>query len=538
MPGSNGTPPPVLDMQGIDKHFPGVQALADASLRIAAGEVHGLVGENGAGKSTIIKVLAGVYPRDAGEVRVDGTELDEITPSAVHDLGVRFIHQELHLVPHFSVAESVFMGTERTAFGLVRRREMRARAEAFLAERLGATIDGRTLVRDLGPAERKLVQIARALVDEGARLVVFDEPTAPLAAAEIGRVFAAVRRLREQGIASLYVSHYLAEITELCDRVTVFRNGTDVGSLDALDEHRHRELIRLMVGRELDRMFPERDAARGEVVLATEWLGDERRFRDINLTVHRGEIVGLAGLLGSGREELVDTLSGLRRARTGTIRIADRAARLRSPADALARGLALVPRDRRSDGLVLDMSASDNINLAALDDVASAGWLHRGEATARASDMVTRLDVRPPETTRAARLFSGGNQQKLVLARWLAADADVLVFDEPTVGVDIGAKAEIYRLMGELTERGAGLLVSSNDLAELLGICDRIVVLVRGEIVATVIRGEVDLDELVALTTGGSPAAAGAVEPEPDAPAADGPQADPAPHPADEEGDA
>lgn len=503
MPEGTAQRDPVLHMTGIDKRFPGVQALEDASLEVLPGEVHGLVGENGAGKSTIIKVLAGVHLPDAGQIVINGQELAAPTPHAVHELGVRFIHQELHLVPRFTVAESVFMGNERSGVLGLRRREMRRRTERFLADQLGAELDPGTLIRDLGPAERKLVQIARALIDEGATLVVFDEPTAPLAAQEIGRVFAAIRRLREQGVACLYVSHYLAEITELCDRVTVFRNGRDVGCLDRVDASSHGELIRLMVGRELGQMFPERTVRRGgPVAVEAKALGDGARFSDIDIELHEGEILGVAGLPGSGREELVDVLTGRRRARAGTLELGGVPVRLHSPADALEHGLALVPRDRRQDGLVLDMTAADNTNLSTLDKVARYGWVLRRRAQERAAQMAERLDIRPPDPGRTARLFSGGNQQKIVLARWLAADAKVLVFDEPTIGVDIGARAEIYRLMGELADRGTAVLVSSNDMEELLGMCDRIVVLLRGSVVTTIERGQSDLAGLVALTTG------------------------------------
>jgi ribose transport system ATP-binding protein len=380
---------------------------------------------------------------------------------------------------------------------------MRARAERFLRDHLGAEIDGRTLIRDLGPAERKLVQVARALIDEQARLVVFDEPTAPLAAAEVERVFAAIEGLKRAGIAILYVSHYLAEITSICDRVTVFRNGRDVGVLDEVAAASERELIRLMIGRELDQLFPERTAPQlGSPALELQHLGDGHRFDDVSLTVHHGEIVGLAGLLGSGREELVDTLVGLRRAHEGQLLVDSAEARVHSPADALDRGMALVPRDRRNDGLVLDLDVSGNINLATLDDVARGGWLSGEAALGRARELIARMDVRPEDPRVTTRLLSGGNQQKVVLGRWLAADANVLVLDEPTVGVDVGAKAEIYRLMADLAHGGAALLVSSNDSAELLGVCDRIVVLLRGRIVADVPATELTLDELVALTTG------------------------------------
>lgn len=501
----------VLSMTGISKAFPGVQALDAADLELAPGEVHGLVGENGAGKSTIIKILAGVYERDAGQVTVAGESIEHLTPTAVHEQGIRFIHQELHLVPYFTVTESVFMTHELAGpFGL-RRREMRTRAERFLREHLGADIDGRTLIRDLGPAERKLVQVARALIDEQARLVVFDEPTAPLAAAEVQRVFAAIEGLKRAGIAILYVSHYLSEITSICDRVTVFRNGRDVGVLDEVGPASEGELIRLMIGRELDQLFPDRPTpALGAPALELDGFGDGHRFQEVSLTVHHGEIVGLAGLLGSGREELVDTVVGLRRAESGHLRVDGTEAHVHSPADALDRGVALVPRDRRNDGLVLDLDVSGNINLATLAEVARGGLLSQDAALDRSRRLIERMDVRPDDPQMVTRLLSGGNQQKVVLGRWLAADADVLVLDEPTVGVDVGAKAEIYRLMADLARDGAGLLVSSNDSAELLGVCDRIVVLLRGRVVADLPAADLSLNDLVALTTGSAtPPAAG-----------------------------
>jgi ribose transport system ATP-binding protein len=503
---SSRTQDPLLRMSSITKTFPGVTALDRADLVIQPGEVHGLVGENGAGKSTIIKVLAGVYPRDGGQVAIAGTELDDLTPQAIHDVGVRFIHQELHLVPHFTVAESVFLGHElRGPLGL-RRRQMRTRAEEFLRGRLGAAIDVDTLVRDLSPAERKLVQVARALIDGAARLVVFDEPTAPLAATEVDKVFAAIAALRRDGIAVLYVSHYLGEITAICDRVTVFRDGCDVGVVEDVTHTSDRELIRMMIGRDLGQLFPERGSSvrADEPVLQVEALGDGERFADVSFSVNRGEIVGLSGLLGSGREQIVDVLLGLRARREGTIRLAGVAERIGSPADALDHGMVLVPRDRREEGLVLDMNVADNINMATLERSASFGLLRPKQARSLAMQLVTRMDVRPARPDATTRLLSGGNQQKVVLGRWLAADADVYVLDEPTVGVDVGAKAEIYRLLAELAGAGAGLLVSSNDPVELLGICDRVVVLLRGQVVADVMSTQITLDGLVALTTGSS----------------------------------
>ena len=497
----------VLEMGHISKTFPGVRALDRASLSVRRGEVHGLVGENGAGKSTIIKVLAGVYGADAGSVRIDGEQVETITPQSVHRLGVRFIHQEISLVPHFSVAESVFMGQEAKGALGVDKRSMRARAETFLAETLGDRIDGRALIRDLTVAQRKLVQIARALIDGRARLVVFDEPTAVLAANEIDTLFAAIRALRDDGIAIVYVSHYLAEIREICDRLTVFRNGADVGVLELDETVETAQIIRLMVGREIEEVYPPRRREPGRCLLEVDGLGDGQRFRDLALSVGAGEIVGLAGIIGSGRAELIDTLYGIRRTRSGEISVDGVPVAMTSPARAVKAGLVLVPRDRRNDGLVLDMNVADNINLATLDQVSTLGWLNRAAAAARSDEQVVRLDVRPRSSDAVARFLSGGNQQKVVLARWLASGARLFVLDDPTVGVDVGARSEIYKLVADLAEAGAGVLLCSNDLGELLGMCDRILVMVRGEIVADLEAADLDLEELMAVTTGSTPAA-------------------------------
>ncbi len=506
-----------LRMSGIAKAFPGVQALDDAGLEVREGEIHGLVGENGAGKSTIIKILAGVYPADAGNVEIGGEVLAALTPQAVRERGVRFIHQELSLVPHFTVAESVFMAQEIQGVTGLRTRHMRRRAEEYLAETLGVELDGRTLIRDLTVAQRKLVQIARALVDGEARLVVFDEPTAVLGAGDIEQLFSAIRGLKRQGISMVYVSHYLSEISEICDRVTVFRNGSNVGVVQ-LDGHTAAgdgagqldvvgvppEIITLMVGRAITDMYPERTAHAGEPVLEVSDLGDGSRFRNVSFEVRAGEVVGLAGIIGSGRLELIEAIYGIRRSRSGEVRIGGEAVTLRSPAVAVAAGAVLVPRDRRNDGLVLDMSVGDNINLATLDDVSTRlGWLRRALARARADRLVDRLDVRPRRSGAITGLLSGGNQQKVVLARWLATGAKVFLLDEPTTGVDIGARSEIYKIITSLAEQQAGVLLSSNNLGELLGLCDRVLVMVRGEIIGEYPTSDLTLDALVSLATSG-----------------------------------
>ena len=497
----------VLRMEHISKSFPGVRALDGASLSVRRGEVQGLVGENGAGKSTIIKVLAGVYRADGGSVTIGGEPVENVIPQSVHRLGVRFIHQEISLVPHFNVTESVFMGQEVDGVLGVAKRSMRARAESFLAGTLGAELDGRALVRDLTVAERKLVQIARALIDGQAKLVVFDEPTAVLAANEVETLFAAIRALRDRGIAMVYVSHYLNEIREICDRVTVFRNGADVGVIELGETVDTAEIIRLMVGREIEEVYPERRSAPGRRLLEVDGLGDGHRLNDVSLSVGAGEIVGLAGIVGSGRAELVDTLYGVRRARSGRVLLDGTPIPVTSPARAVEAGLVLVPRDRRNDGLVLDMSVADNVNVATLDEVSTFGWLNRGAAVRRSDEQVERLDVRPRASNAIARFLSGGNQQKVVLARWLASGARVFVLDNPTVGVDVGARTEIYGLVAELAAAGAGVLLCSNDLAELLGMCDRILVMVRGSIVANLAAADLELEQLLAVTTGSAAAA-------------------------------
>ncbi len=494
----------LLEMNEVSKAFPGVQALDAASLSVSNGEIHGLVGENGAGKSTIIKVLAGVYQKDAGLVSIDGERLDAISPAIIHDAGIRFIHQELHLVPHFTVAESVFMGQELSGPLGLKKAEMRDRAEAFLKNSLGAEIAAGRLIRNLGIAERKLVQIARALIDDKARLVVFDEPTAPLASGEISRLYKAIETLKQRGISMIYVSHYLGEISDLCDRVTVFRNGRDVAVLENRQAKSSDEIIRHMVGRDLGELYPERTHSTSPDLFTVEALSDGHRFHDVNLSVGKGEIVGIAGLIGSGREELTDALYGLHPIASGTVCLNSQDAIARVPSDAVASGIALVPRDRRHDGLVLDLSVSDNINLSSLDDVSKYKWEMRGAAAKRADALSHKLDIRPRRPSAISRFLSGGNQQKVVLARWLATDSKLFILDEPTVGVDIGAKVEIYQLIEDLARNGSGVLISSSDPTELLGMCDRIIVMMRGHVVANEPIDELTLERLVALTTSGN----------------------------------
>ena len=344
-----------LSLKQIIKDFPGVRALDKASLALRTGEVHGLVGENGAGKSTIIKILAGVYSADEGGVEIFGRTLQHVTPKSVHDAGVRFIHQELHLVPHFTVTESVFMGQEQGGLTGLSKAGMRAKTEAYLREKLAVSIPGGRLVRDLSTAERKLVQIARALIDGEARIVVFDEPTAPLASEEVHTLMKAIARLKADGISIIYISHYLEEITSICDRVTVFRQGRDVALFDEITENTGTEMVSAMVGREIDTLYPTSTRVAGESVFTVEALSDGEAFQNISFSIGSGEIFGIAG----GRQELIDCLYGLRRIKHGRISRGGKTVKISSAAQAVRHGIVLVPRDRRNDGLVLPMNVAE-----------------------------------------------------------------------------------------------------------------------------------------------------------------------------------
>lgn len=495
----------LLQMQAITKSFPGVRALDGVDLAVRAGEIHGLVGENGAGKSTIIKVLAGVYQAEEGRVVISGQALPNVTPTVVHDAGIRFIHQELHLVQHFTVTESVFMGQEISGPTGLSRKAMKTKAEAFFREALGADISGNTLIRDLGIAERKLVQIARALIDGQARLVVFDEPTAPLSSAETTKLFDAITKLKDRGIAMIYVSHYLAEITQICDRVTVLRNGKNVTVFETITPDSAEAMITAMVGREIEALFPAKTHSADGPILDVKDLYHEQ-FEVSEMSIKAGEIVGIAGLVGSGREELIDVLYGLKKRTRGQTLFQGSPLTLKTPAEAVSAGIVLVPRDRRHDGLVLDMTVSDNVNLASLDDISIGLIEQHRKGRLLAEQVAEKLDIRPRDPSATTRNLSGGNQQKVVLGRWLTKGAKMFILDEPTVGVDVGAKVEIYALIEKLAAGGAAVLVSSSDPAELVGLCDKIYVMLRGRIVAEVETQDLRVDTLVALTTGGQAA--------------------------------
>ncbi len=497
-----------LVMENISKRFSSVAALSAVTLTIGAGEIHGLIGENGAGKSTLIKILAGVYQADSGRVLLEGKTLPLGKPAAIEAAGIRVIHQELNLIPHFTVAESVFLGQEICSAGRLKRQHMAEITRQFFRERWQIDIDPRRLIRDLSLAERKLVQIARGLIDGKARLVVFDEPTAPLESHEASLVSDAILRLKSQGIAILYISHYLNEIATLCDRATVLRNGEVVAyaGRDLLQDT--DAIIRLMVGRDIGQLYAPRPSAvlpgdSAPPLLSVRNLSDGHQLQDISFAIQPGEIVGVAGLLGAGRDVLIDLLYGLQAVKRGEIHVDGQRQVIRSPRQAIRAGMALVPRDRRHQGLILPFSAADNINLASLPETARFGWERRQWAENRAREWIENLSIRPATPALPVRYMSGGNQQKVILARWLGTAARLFILDEPTLGVDVGARSDIYQRTRQLAEQGRAVLVSSSDAAELLGLCDRILVMWRGSLAVSLSTRGLTMDALLAAINGG-----------------------------------
>ena len=491
----------MLTVTHLAKAFGGVRALADASLDVRAGEVHALVGENGAGKSTLVRVLTGAIAPDAGRVEFEGQVVETFSPLEARRRGLVAIHQHPALFPDLSVAENLAIGLDTLRpWSRVDWTARRARARALLAK-VGAAIDVDRDAASLSLPEQQLVEIARAL-GARARLLILDEPTASLTPQEVDRLFTLLADLRQKGTAIIYISHRLEELPRLADRVTVLRDGRTVAT-HAMAEMPKARLIQLMVGRDVTTVFPARDGTPGGPLLELEGLTSAAAgVEDVTLTVRRGEIVGLAGLIGAGRTELARVLFGLAPVTRGTIRINGAALRPRSPRDAIRAGIAYLPEDRRRHGVILDLPVDQNLTLASLDRISRRGWLDRRAEAAVASDLVSRLGVKTAALSTLVRHLSGGNQQKVALGRWLVRTPDLLILDEPTQGVDVGAKAEIHRLVGELASRGMGVLMISSELPEVLGMSDRIAVMRAGRLVATFSRADASAERVMAAAFG------------------------------------
>ncbi|MCE6998674.1 sugar ABC transporter ATP-binding protein [Saccharothrix sp. S26] len=492
---------PVLQLRDVSKSFQAVRALRGVSLSLHPGEVHALAGENGAGKSTVVRIIGGEHRPDAGELLLDGEPARFSSPRDARQRGVAVIHQEPVQFPDLSVAENVFMGRQPLRRGRrIDRREMHRRA-AELFDRLGVPLDPTRPTRGLSIADQQIIEIAKALSAD-ARVIVMDEPTAALSAVEAQRLFRVARGLAGRGAALLFISHRLEEMYQLCDRVTVLRDGALV-STDPMAEVPHDELVRRMVGRSVEQLYPERRADVGEPRLVVEGLTRVGVFRDISFTVRRGEVVGLAGLVGSGRTEVARAVFGVDGRDAGTVSVDGVALPAGDPRAAIDRGVALVPEDRREQGLVLELSIERNASLARLRDV-SPGWItRRARERALARRWGERLSLKAGRLTDPAATLSGGNQQKVVLGKWLATEPSVLIVDEPTRGIDIGTKVEVHALLSRLAADGLAVLLISSELPEVLGMADRVLVMHEGRITAELPAADATEESVMRAATGG-----------------------------------
>ena len=509
--------PPVrnaLECRSVRKLFPGVVALDGIDLSVRRGEVHAFVGQNGAGKSTLVKVLTGVYQATSGEILVDGQRVRLASPADAEAAGVVIVHQDQQLVGQFDVTRNVFLGREVLRGGLLDLGGMQAMAQAVL-ERVGATFPTTTLARDLSVAQRELVAIAAALLRDP-KVLILDEPTASLSNTEAEMIFGIVRRLREAGVTVVYISHYLDEVFDLVDRITVLRDGRLVSTAAVADTTRQR-VIDEMVGRSLSQLYPKEAVALGDPLLVVDGLSQGHALYDVTLSIRAGEIFGLAGLQGAGRTELAMTLVGALDRAGGTVALAGRPSRPKSPRDAKRQGFALIPEDRRHEGLVTDLTVRENLSLPGLARFTRWGLLRLGAERAAASALIERLRIAPPNPRAVTRNLSGGNQQKIVIGRWLEGEARLFIFDEPTTGVDVGSKVEIYRQMTAVARTGAAVLFISSDFEELVGMCDRIAVMRKGAVTATHPASDLDVARLMDLATtgdvsGSAPAVTGKIE--------------------------
>ncbi len=491
---------PILTTHNIHMAFAGVDVLKGISLSLYPGEVHGLVGENGAGKSTLAKIIAGVHQPTVGEIKYQGHTVQIPSPHAAADLGIALIHQEPLTFPDLDVAENIFAGRQPLRGQSVNWSEMYKRAQDLLTS-LGVQIDPHTKVRGMSIADQQMIEMAAAL-SQDVKVVLMDEPTASLTPSEVAHLLANMRRLRDQGVAIVFISHRLEEVFEICDRVSVLRDGELIGERD-IKTTTVDEVIRLMVGRPLSTLFEKPSSTEyGQPLLEVKGLSRARKFADITLDVRAGEVVGLAGLVGAGRTDVGRALFGLLETDSGEVRLDGKPFNVRSPREAMAHGLVYVPEDRQHHGLLMPMTISQNMTLSILERLSLRGWLRDQTERAVSQDYVQKLHIVLRHVGQAVRELSGGNQQKVVLSKWLLTHPKVLILDEPTRGIDIGAKAEVHRLMGELAAQGLAILMISSELPEVLAMSDRIVVMREGRIVARLEKNDATQERIIAAATG------------------------------------
>ena len=496
----------LLEVTGIGKSFPGVRALNGVDFSVSAGEVVALLGENGAGKSTLMKILAGVQPPDGGEIKIGGETVSIRSVQEGLEMGIALIHQELNLATNLTVGANIFLGREPRIAGVIDEKAISENAAVFL-ERVGLDVAPDTLVEDLTIGKQQLVEIAKAL-STNAKMLIMDEPTSSLSQGETERLFEVVKELRNNSVAIVYISHRLGEVEELADRVVVLRDGENAGELSR-NEINHDAMVSLMVGRDLSQFYSHEPQKPGEVVLCVSGIRTPvHSHEEISFELRAGEIVGLAGLVGAGRTELLETLFGITPSVGGDIFVGGETVAVTGPRVAIAHGMVLVPEDRKQQGLVIEMAVADNLSLASLERDQKTGRLNFEAERSITKEMSEKMRIKTPSSRQVVRYLSGGNQQKVVLGKWLAMKPRVLLLDEPTRGIDIGAKQEIYALMEELAEEGVAILFVSSEMEEILGMSDRALVMHEGRVSGVLSREELNEEVVMQLATGRSEAAA------------------------------
>ncbi|MGB4627870.1 MAG: sugar ABC transporter ATP-binding protein [Propionicimonas sp.] len=490
----------LLKMQGIDKIFPGVRALDHVDLNVRAGTVHSLMGENGAGKSTLMKVLIGMYQPDGGTIFFDGKQVQISDTATGLGMGISMIHQVLSPVPEMTVAENIWLGREPvTKFGLISRREMNQASQA-LFDRWEIRIDPTKKMKDLSIAQTQMVEIAKAISFDS-KLIIMDEPTSAITETEVAHLHRMIDQLRSTGTAIIYITHKMDEVFKISDDITIFRDGKHVASMPAAELNRDK-LIALMVGRELTQMFPKLEAEIGEVILKVENLHRGHVVKDVSFELHRGEILGFAGLMGAGRTEVLETIFGVFKADSGTISINGNPLTISQPKDAIAAGMALLTEDRKLTGIMGVLSVRDNMIMAALPKYSPSGFLQAGRIEKDCEAQREALALKTPSLDQLIQNLSGGNQQKVLISRWLLTLPDILMIDEPTRGIDVGAKSEIHRLMSMLAQQGKAIIMVSSEMPEVLGMSDRVVVMHEGRVSGVVDRADATQETIMQLATG------------------------------------
>jgi len=487
----------ILEMENVSKTFPGVKALNRVNFNLKSGEVHSLVGENGAGKSTLLKILAGAYKKDTGTVILNGSKVEITNPKHALDMGISVIYQEFNLIPNLSIGENIFMGrAPRKNSGFIDFSKLYNEAESFL-KKIGMKKNAKTPVSELSVAEQQMVEIAKSL-SFSAKIIVMDEPTSALTESEKETLFKIIKELKEKNVSVIFISHIIDEVLEISDRITILRDGNYVGTLSAADTN-PGEIVRMMVGRKLKDFYPKITAKPGGIVLEVKNLTKKPKYKNISFQLHEGEVLGFAGLVGCGREQVMRGIFGVNPPDSGEVYIKEKKIKTNSLYETIKMKMGFVPEDRREEGLIMSRSVKDNINITRLPHIHSHGFVKQKEEEKTAKEYCENLNIRTPNTKQIVQNLSGGNQQKIVIAKWLAINPKILILDDPTRGIDVGAKKEIYSLINNLAKEGIGIILISSELPEIINISDRILVMREGEITGELTRKEATQEKIMRL---------------------------------------